>query len=337
MQWLKKLGLDGFMLALIGAMVLSVVWPQLGRTGGLVRIEYFTGYGVAVVFLLYGLTLSPQKLREGLFNWRLHLTVQLSTFLLFPLLGLALVAALGNALVPALALGFFYLAALPSTVSSSVAMTSIAKGNVPGAIFNASLSSLIGVFLTPLWVNMYLKASDVAFELWPVILKVVLLVLLPIVLGQLLRPVLLKWLVRYAALTKLLDRATILAIVLNSFSDSVAEGVWARHGASTIALIAGVSIGLFLLVYALMQWTCRRLGFNREDMIACTFCGSKKSLAAGVPMAKVMFGANPALGPALGLIIAPIMLYHFLQLVMVSYLARKLGEEAAQPAACGAR
>lgn len=329
MQWLKKLGLDGFMLALIGAVALSAVWPELGRTGGLARIEYVTGYGVAVVFLLYGLALSPQKLREGLFNWRLHATVQLSTFLLFPLLGLALVSALGGALVPALALGFFFLAALPSTVSSSVAMTSIARGNVPGAIFNASLSSLIGVFLTPLWVNAYLKASGVAFDLWPVILKVVLLVLLPIALGQILRPLLIKWLLRHAALTKLLDRATILAIVLNSFSDSVAEGVWAQHGASTIALIAGLSIGLFGLVYALMQWTCRRLGFDRGDTIACTFCGSKKSLAAGVPMAKVMFGVNPALGPALGLIIAPIMLYHLLQLVMVSYLARRLGEQAA--------
>ncbi|TCP12644.1 sodium/bile acid cotransporter 7 [Crenobacter luteus] len=327
MQWLKKLGLDGFMLALIGAVALSAVWPELGRSGGLVKIEYFTGYGVAVVFLLYGLTLSPQKLREGLFNWRLHATVQLSTFLLFPLLGLALVSALGGVLVPALALGFFFLAALPSTVSSSVAMTSIAKGNVPGAIFNASLSSLIGVFLTPLWVNAYLKASGVAFDLWPVILKVVMLVLLPIALGQLLRPLLIKWLTRHAALTRLLDRATILAIVLNSFSDSVAEGVWAEHGASTIALIAGLSVGLFVLVYVLMQWACRRLGFDRGDTIACTFCGSKKSLAAGVPMAKVMFGANPALG----LIIAPIMLYHFLQLVMVSYLARRLGEQGGAP------
>ncbi|KZE32970.1 bile acid:sodium symporter [Crenobacter luteus] len=315
------------MLALIGAVALSAVWPELGRSGGLLRIEVFTGYGVAVVFLLYGLTLSPQKLREGLFNWRLHATVQLSTFLLFPLLGLALVSALGGVLVPALALGFFFLAALPSTVSSSVAMTSIAKGNVPGAIFNASLSSLIGVFLTPLWVNAYLKASGVAFDLWPVILKVVMLVLLPIALGQLLRPLLLKWLTRHAALTRLLDRATILAIVLNSFSDSVAEGVWAEHGASTIALIAGLSVGLFALVYVLMQWACRRLGFDRGDTIACTFCGSKKSLAAGVPMAKVMFGANPALG----LIIAPIMLYHFLQLVMVSYLARRLGEQGGAP------
>ena len=325
MNWLKRFGLDGFMLALVGAVGLAVAWPALGRTGGLVRIEYFTNYGVALVFLLYGLTLSPQKLREGLFNWRLHLVVQLSTFLLFPLLGLLLVTLFGAHLTPALALGFFYLAALPSTVSSSVAMTSIARGNVPGAIFNASLSSLIGVFVTPLWINAYLKANGAAFDLWPVILKVVLLVLLPIVLGQVLRPLLIRWLTQNAVLTKRLDRATILAIVLNSFSDSVAEGVWAQHGVSTIALIAAVSVGLFVLVYALMNLLCRRLGFDRGDTIASTFCGSKKSLAAGVPMAKVMFGAHPALG----LIIAPIMVYHFLQLVIVSYLARQLGEAEA--------
>ncbi|HJU49452.1 MAG TPA: bile acid:sodium symporter, partial [Pseudogulbenkiania sp.] len=142
------MGLDGFLLSLIGAVLLAIAWPELGRSGGLIQLQNFANYGVAVVFLLYGLTLSPQKIREGLFNWRLHVVVQLATFLLFPLLVLGCLRLFGQQVPTEMALGFFYLAALPSTVSSSVAMTSIAKGNVPGAIFNASLSSLLGVFIT---------------------------------------------------------------------------------------------------------------------------------------------------------------------------------------------
>lgn len=320
---LKRVGLDGFLLSLIGVVLLAIVWPELGRSGGLVELQTFTSYGVAIVFLLYGLTLSPQKIREGVFNWKLHVVVQLATFLLFPLLVLACLRAFGQGVPTEMALGFFYLAALPSTVSSSVAMTSIAKGNVPGAIFNASLSSLIGVFITPLWVNAYLNSQGVGFALGPVVLKIVLLVLAPIVLGQLLRPWLVSWLNRHAALTKLMDRATILAIVLNSFSDSVAEGVWSGHSTASLAGMAAASLALFVLVSLLMWGVCQTLGFNREDNIAGVFCGSKKSLAAGVPMAKLMFGTNPAIG----LIIAPIMLYHFLQLVIVSVVARRLGAQ----------
>jgi sodium/bile acid cotransporter 7 len=321
---LKRFGLDGFMIGLLSAVALAWLIPDVLKTGGLIHIDYFTTYGIALVFLLYGLTLSPKKMREGVVNWRLHVVVQAATFLLFPLLGVLLVLAVGSRMDPALALGFLYLCALPSTVSSSVAMTSIARGNVPGAIFNASLSSLIGVFITPLWVNAYLHSQGGGMDLGPVIMKIVLLVLLPIVLGQILRPFVLRWIEAHLAFAKFLDRATILAIVANSFADSVAEGVWAAHGIGTIFLIAAISIGLFWLMFGLMSVICRALGFNRGDRIAAIFCGSKKSLASGVPMAKIMFGANPALG----LIIAPIMLFHLLQLIMVSVIARRYADSA---------
>ncbi|GAA5173193.1 bile acid:sodium symporter [Niveibacterium umoris] len=321
---LKRFGIDGFLLSLIGAVLLAALWPSLLKTGGLIRIDVFTTYGVALVFLLYGLTLSPQKMREGVVNWRLHAVVQAATFVLFPLLGVAFQRLFGHHLDPALALGVFYLCALPSTVSSSVAMTSIAKGNVPGAIFNASLSSLIGVFITPLWINAYLHAQGGGMALGPVILKIVLLVLLPIVIGQVLRPFVLRWIQAHLAAAKFLDRATILAIVANSFADSVAEGVWAAHGIATLLLIALISVLLFWAMFALTSLICRALGFDRSDRIAAIFCGSKKSLASGVPMAKIMFGGNPAIG----LIIAPIMLFHLLQLIMVSIIARRMAASA---------
>jgi sodium/bile acid cotransporter 7 len=321
---LRRYGLDGFILALLGAVLLASLWPNLLRSGGLIHLDVFTTYGVAIVFLLYGLTLSPARMRAGILNWRLHTLVQSGTFLLFPLLGIAFQWLAGRHLDPALALGFFLLCALPSTVSSSVAMTSIAHGNVPGAIFNASLSSLLGVFLTPLWVNAYLTTQGAPMPLGPVILKIVLLVLLPIVIGQLLRPWVLRWIEAHLTAAKLLDRGTILALVANSFADSMAEGVWAAHGLSTLLLIAVLSVGLFWLVFSLLQAACRALGFAREDRIAAVFCGSKKSLAAGVPMARIMFSGDPMLG----LILAPLMVFHLLQLVMVSVVARRWGSRA---------
>ena len=202
--------------------------------------------------------------------------------------------------------------------------TSIAKGNVAGAIFNATLSSLIGVVLTPLWVNWYLSAGGGSLDLGRVLLKILLLVLTPIVVGQVLRPWLHAWLDRNMRWLKQLDRATILAIVFNSFSDSIAEGVWAEHGADTLILVAGGSFVLFFFVFGLLSVLCRLLGFNREDAIAGVFCGTKKSLAAGVPMAKIMFGASPVLG----MVIAPTILYHFIQLVAASIIARRWQDRA---------
>jgi sodium/bile acid cotransporter 7 len=262
-------------------------------------------------------------MKAGLVNWRLHLLVQTSTFVLFPVLVWGAVSALGGRIGPDLALGFFFLAALPSAISSSVAMTSIARGNVAGAIFNATLSSLIGVVLTPLWVNWYLSTGGASLDLGRVLTKIVVLVLLPIVLGQVLRPWLRPWIERNIGWLKTLDRITILLIVFNSFSDSVAEGVWAGQGGGFVVQAAGGALALFTLVFVSLMLTCRLLGFNREDAIAGVFCGTKKSLATGVPMAKIMFGASPALG----LIIAPTILYHLIQLIAAGIIARKWQDE----------
>lgn len=320
---LRRIGLDGFILSLLGATALAALWPELGRSGGLLHLDAYATYGVAVVFLLYGLSLSPAKMRQGILNWRLHCVIQGASFLLFPAIAAIFLALAGHTLSAALALGIFYLCALPSTVSSSVAMTSIAHGNVPGAIFNASLSSLLGVFITPLWVSLWLGSQGVQLPLGPVILKITLLVLAPIMVGQILRPLILHWIEKHPGVIRLLDRSTIVAIVANSFADSVHEGVWAQHGASSLLQLLLISLALFWLVFGLLALLCRALGFSREDRIAALFCGSKKSLASGVPMARIMFGTDPMLG----LIIAPIMVFHLLQLMIASVLARRWGQE----------
>ena len=324
--WAGRLGLDSFLVGLLSMVALAWAAPAVGRSGGPLHLDLVATYGVALVFALYGLTLPPERLKAGLLNWRLHLVVQLATFALFPLVIWGGLRLFGGGLDPDLALGLFFLAALPSTISSSVAMTAIAGGNVAGAIFNASLSSLLGVVLTPLLVNAYLASAGAGMDLGRVLLKIMLLVVLPIVVGQILRRWLAGWAARHAAALKHADRVTILLIVLNSFSDSVADGVWDGFGPVSLAGVAGLSLVLMALVYALLGGVSRMLGFTREDTIAARFCGTKKSLAAGVPMAKIMFGASPALG----VVILPIIVYHLLQLIAAGILARRLG--SARPA-----
>jgi sodium/bile acid cotransporter 7 len=320
----RRFFLDWFLIALVVVVVAAVIWPEPGAKGGFLHIDWISTYGVAVVFGLYGMTLAPEKLRQGFGHWRVHVTVQLGTFVLFPVVVLLLGIPLRSHVPPEVWLGFFYLAALPSTVSSSVAMTSLAKGNVPVAIFNATLSSIIGVFLTPILMAWFAATIGGSLPLGPVIAKVVLLILLPIIVGQVARRWLADWAMRNMNWLKFVDRGIILAIVYGSFSDSMVAGIWKAHDAILLGeMIVGV-IALFFIIYGLMQIPCRLFGFNREDTIATLFCASKKSLATGVPMAKLMFGATPALG----LIIAPLMLFHFFQLVIVSIIASRYAASA---------
>lgn len=320
---IRGFSFDGFLLALAAVVVAAIVLPQLGASGGPLHADWIGTYGVAGVFFLYGLTLAPARLRQGAANWRVHITVQLATFVLFPLVVLAALAIIPD-VPPAAAIGFFYVAVLPSTVSSSVAMTSLARGNIPTAIFNATLSSLLGVFVTPILMAWYLSTTGVDLPLLPVIIKVVTLVLLPIGVGQIARNWLEGWANRNIKAIRLADRAIILAIVFNSFSDSMIEGIWTGHDATLIVGVSVAAIVLFFVVYGLLKIPCRLMGFDRADTIACLFCGSKKSLATGVPLAKLIFGNIPTLG----LIIAPIMLYHFFQLIIVSVLANRYAQRA---------
>jgi sodium/bile acid cotransporter 7 len=326
LRTLAQLGLDGFLLGLVAAVLLAWVWPQPGASGGVLHAELASTVGVGLLFFLYGLKLSPRNLRAGLTRWKLHLIVQSGTFLVFPAVVLAMERLAGGALAPELRLGFFLVAAIPSTVSSSVAMTAIAGGNIAGAIFNATFSSIIGVVATPLWIAWYLAGGGVTLPLGPVILKIVLLLVAPVVVGQLARRWLAGWAARHDRATRLVDRGLILAIVYNAFADSMIAGVWSQHGAGTIATALAFAAVLFALVVALMVLPGRLVGLGRGDLVAALFCGSTKSLATGVPMAKLMFGAVPALG----LILAPLMIYHLFQLTASSVIARRLAATAPQ-------
>jgi sodium/bile acid cotransporter 7 len=313
---------DWFLLGMIAATLLAWAFPEPGASGGWMHPELLTKAGVALIFFLHGLLLSFAALRAGVLNWRLHVLVQSCTFLLFPLLGLGLVVAFRGRLAPELVLGLFYLCALPSTVSSSVAMTATARGNVAGAVFNATLSSLIGILLTPLWVAWVMQTSGEAPPLGPVILDLFKWLVLPLAVGQLLRPLLGAWAQRFKSRLSLIDKSTILLLVYTSFCDSFQQGVWSGRGVGQLGLLTVVCGALFAVVMFLTTAASRGLSFSREDQIAAIFCGSKKTLASGVPMAHLIFGAHPGIG----LILLPIMIYHPMQLIVCGVLAQRWGK-----------
>lgn len=319
MSILKGLFNDWFLRSMVLAVIIASLFPDIGRSGGWLHIDAFVDYGIALVFFLHGLGIPREQLRSGFSQWRLHLLVQAFTFGVFPLLFLILSPGLEMLLPPMLLLGFFYLCALPSTITSSVALTGAAGGNVPAAIFNATLSSLLGIFLTPLLVSLMAPTSGTSLPLHEAVTDIASLLLLPFVLGQLLHGSLWPRLAPYKRYTGLLDRGVVLLLVFASFSDSVAAGLWRDYGASLLLLtLAGTAL-LLVTVLLLSTGAARLLGLAREEEIVAVFCGSKKTLAAGVPMAKVLFGTHPGLG----LIVLPIIFYHQLQLLVCAALAQR--------------
>lgn len=314
-----KRKVDWFLIGMALATLLAWLFPEPGASGGWLHPELLTKGGVALIFFLHGVALSFAALKAGTLRWPLHVVVQLSTFLLFPLLGFAVNALLGDAVTDELKLGIFFLCALPSTVSSSVALTAAAHGNVAGALFNATLSSVLGVFLTPLWIAVVVTTTGASQSLGPVILDLVIWLILPLIAGQLCRPWLAGVATRHKSKINVADRWTILVLVYTSFCDSFKEGVWAEHGWSTLLIVLAIAAVLFAVAMAIMGMVSRALGFSAEDRIAAMFCGSKKTLASGVPMARLIFGAHPAIG----VILLPIMIYHPLQLVISGVLAQR--------------
>lgn len=310
---------DWFLLGLLAAIGLAWLFPEPGAQGGWLYPQWTTKGGIALIFFLHGMGLPLTALRQGAARWKLHAVVQAAVFLLFPLIGLLLLWLTRGWLAEDLRVGLFYLCALPSTVSSSVAMTAVAGGNVSASIFNATLSSMLGIVLTPLWLKIVAGEAGASFDIGPVIIDLLLWLVLPLVVGQLSRRWTAQWAKRNKPLVSTVDRLTILMLVYTSFCDSVQFGVWTQYGTEAVVVSLVASVLLFVIVYRLVRLVCRWLDFPREDRITALFCGSKKSLATGVPMVQLMFGT----GPSLGLILLPIMVYHTYQLVICGMLANR--------------
>ena len=313
---------DNFTLVLIVVVALASLLPAQGVVAQ--GFELLTTAAIALLFFLHGARLSRTAVAAGISHWRLHLLVLGCTFVLFPLLGLTLKPLFSAMLTPDLALGMLFLCALPATVQSAIAFTAMARGNVAAAVCSASASSLIGVFVTPLLVSLLVVAGGVsAANPWDAVGRIMLQLMLPFVAGQLLQPWVGDTVIRHAAKLKFVDQGSILLVVYTAFSAAVVEGLWKQvPPAVLIGLVAACCL-LLALALALTTWGSRWLGFSKEDEVTIVFCGSKKSLASGVPMAKVLFAAH-----TVGVMLLPLMLFHQIQLMVCAVLAQRYAKRA---------
>jgi sodium/bile acid cotransporter 7 len=282
-----------------------------------------TTLAIGLLFFLHGARLSRAALIAGLTHWRLHLLVLAGTFVLFPLLGLALKPLALALLTPELYLGILFLCALPSTVQSSIAFTAMARGNVAAAVCSASASNFLGIFITPVLVGLLIVRGATGGAALDPVLAILEQLLLPFIAGQLLRPWIGAWIDRRKSLLMYVDQGSILLVVYTAFSDSVNEGLWHQVSPATLLWLLAISALMLALALGVATLASRRMGFSKEDEITIVFCGSKKSLASGVPMAKVLFASS-----ALGMIILPLMLFHQLQLMVCAVLAQRYARRA---------
>ncbi|MFT8245567.1 bile acid:sodium symporter family protein [Roseomonas sp. BN140053] len=318
---LSRLRVDPYIVLLVTMVVLASILPARGE--GAVVMGYVTDFAIALLFFLYGARLSREAVVAGMTNWRLQIIVFLFTYAVFPLLGLGLSALARPWLGPAMAAGLVFLAVLPSTVQSSIAFTSIARGNVAAALCCASVSNLVGIVLTPLLVGLLMTTQGVGFST-DSLRDIALQLFLPFFAGQVLRRWVNPIINRHKTLTGYVDRSSILLVVYTAFSEGVVNGLWSQVDAQSLIALLVVNAVLLAIVLTATTVLARRLGFSREDEIVIVFCGSKKSLASGIPMAGILFA-----GQAIGLTVLPLMLFHQIQLMVCAWLAQRYGRQAA--------
>lgn len=319
---MSRLRVDGFILSILAAVVVATVLPAGGTSAAVLGVGI--QFAIALLFFMYGGRLESREALAGLRHWRLHLTILSCTYLAFPLLGQLLRPLSGRLMSEALFAGVLYLCAIPSTVQSSITFTSIAKGNVAGAVVSASLSNLSGVLITPLLVLLTMPGIGGAGFVpdTGAVMDLCLQILAPFLLGQLSRRWTADWLAANGSWLKYVDRGVIVAVVYAAFSRGMQENMWSLIGARDLMVLLAVTGGLLLVMLTGTWYAGRRLGFNRADCIAIQFCGTKKSLATGLPMALVLFP-----GLQVGLFVLPLMLFHQVQLMVCSVLAQRYAKE----------
>lgn len=312
---LSRLRLDPYILAIIGMVALAAVLPAQGV--GKDVLDVAVRAAIAFLFFLYGARIAPRAIWLGITHWRLQGLVFATTYVVFPLLGLGMLALIPGSFDQGLVMGLMFVCLLPSTVQSSIAFTSIARGNVPAALCCASVSNLAGVLITPVLVALLLGSAGGGFSMDSV-REIALQIFLPFIVGQMARPLIGGWLDRHKTLTMLFDRGSILLVMYSAFSAGVVAGIWARVSPQSLALVLLADFILLAMVLAFTTFAARLLRFSVEDEIAIVFCGSKKSMASGLPMANILFPAS-----IVGLVVLPLMLFHQMQLMVCAALARR--------------
>ena len=312
---LKLLALDRFTILLITMVILATFIPVSGQLAHYFNI--LTTVAIAILFFLHGAKLSREAVVEGMLHWKMHVLVFTFTFVIFPAIGLVAKPILEPLLGQQLYWGFLFLCFLPSTVQSSIAFTSIARGNVAGAVCSASFSNIIGMLITPILVSYFILGQQQhGFDPMQSIVQVMLLLLLPFVLGQLLRPYIIQYLLKRPSVVRAFDQGSILMVVYGAFSSAVVAGLWQQVSGLTLFYLTLACSSLLTVVMLLAWYMPQWLRFNRADQITIFFCSSKKTLASGVPMAQILF-----IGQPLGIIVLPIMIFHQIQLMVCAVIA----------------
>lgn len=309
---------SNFTLALLVTVLLATLLPTSGR--GAAMFNDATVFAIGLLFFMHGAKLPRETLIAGLKHWRLHLTVLSFTYVLFPLLGWALKPIFLPFVTPDLYIGILFLCVLPSTVQSSIAFTSIARGNVSAAVCGATASNLLGVFITPVLVGLLVVSHDGGGS-WDSVLRISCQLLLPFIAGQLARHWIGAWVQRHAKVLSMVDQGSILLVVYTAFSEAIIEGLWTRMSLTTMLSLTLICCVLLGIVLFLTKFVSRKLGFNKADEITIIFCGSKKSLSSGVAMAKVLFASS-----MVGSIVLPLMLFHQIQLMVCAVLAERFAK-----------
>jgi len=318
-----RIKIDGFVLSVIAVIGIAYIFPQWGTPESKIPIDTISAIGISLIFFFYGLKLSPTKLKAGIKNWKLHVLVQGSTFLIFPLLVLIFRPFIQNEAQETIWLAFFFLAALPSTVSSSVVMVSMAKGNIPAAIFNASISGIIGVVLTPLWMGLFVQSAQTDFDFTDIYIKLFVQIILPVVEGILLQRFLGEFAQKHNKRLTLFDKSVILLIIYKSFAESFEGDIFSTVSILDLLMLSVAVLILFGIVFFLTGFLAKKMRFNTADQITAQFCGTKKSLVHGTVFSKIIFGN---LG-AIGIILLPLMIFHAIQLLIISTVASKLSRK----------
>jgi solute carrier family 10 (sodium/bile acid cotransporter), member 7 len=311
---------DRFITGLLLMILSAWLFPGFGSDLGPFSIGNIIDAGVMLIFFFYGLKLDPERLLMGMSNWKLHIAIQLTTFLVFPILVLPFYPIFAGSSLYIYWTGIFFLAALPSTVSSSVVMVSLAGGNVPGAIFNASISGIIGIVMTPVWMGILLTSDTHEFDFIEVLLRLTVQIIVPVIAGLLLHPVFSFQVKRYGKKLARFDKLVILLIVYESFSNSFVSGMFSSVNWITLLILSVTVVFMFFAVYGFTGFLARKMQFTREDRITLQFAGSKKSLVHGSVFSNVMFAGVGGVG----IYLLPIMLYHAFQLFYVSIAARRM-------------
>jgi sodium/bile acid cotransporter 7 len=315
---LKRLLPDRFVLWLLATVALGLALPVAGTM--LALVDVLTLVAIFSLFFLHGIRLPREALLAGVTDWRLHLAILSITFLLFPIAGLVLSALFPDLLSPQLWMGLLFLCALPSTVQSSIAYTSISGGNVAGAVAAAAFSNLIGVFLTPILVAALLEAQGAEIGIGT-IGRIFFLLFFPFILGHALRPRLHLLVGRWPKLTTIVDKGTILLAVYGAFSAASVAGVWTSLPVPQLLILVALAIALLAMIIGAALAVGRLGGFSDDNRAAILFCGSVKSLASGAPMARILFP-----GAASGLVILPLMIFHTIQLIVCAWIATYLAQ-----------